>query len=246
MDKKIKPRNLNQTELSYIVDEEGNRVYGNPEEMSEILYSSQGIDKDYKGTCGLCAVVNVLRLAGVQNIDEKQVLDYYKKYLGFSWWMYPLIPVFKIFHSYVGETSAKNMKNILKHYGIDSYIIKSVPFKKYGVDGNNSKFYKIRNNKLNEIAEYVEQGRGVIVSFDGLFYDLARYGVQYHAVVITGLKRDSSDRILGFYIHDSNGSEKSKKYNKTYRNEGTIYLNRDEFLQSISHHPINITSSIIR
>ena len=70
------PRDLVSTQYGFTKNMAGMEVYDSPLEVDKYLYSKQGSAyENFKGTCGLCSIANILRLSGV-NIGEKEVIDY--------------------------------------------------------------------------------------------------------------------------------------------------------------------------
>lgn len=112
-----------------------------------------------------------------------------------------------------GGTTAVERNEVLKRFGLETVDIPATPY---------------------EVARYVEQGRGVILSVnaDKLYYGVSFNGA-LHAITVTSVKRSPNGELLGFYICDSNG-EPSKYY--------PWYDIRD----AMSGRNINVTTSIIR
>lgn len=105
------PRQLDKTTYGYTVDENGNRVYDHPLEQEKYLHRNQGEAYDkFQGTCGLCSVANVLRMAGVQ-YSEKDIVDYAKNHNLCNQGGEP---------GYNGGTSAAEREKILEAFGIPS------------------------------------------------------------------------------------------------------------------------------
>lgn len=243
--KRTSPRTLEHTELFYKPDEEGNLVYGNPFEIADSLYSSQGsADKEYQETCGLCAVVNVLRLAGV-DISEKQVLDYYKRTLGLPLGFIWLVPILKHLRMFKGGTNARMRKNILRHFGIRSMMLKCVAYYAGKYENDIDLLESDMYDQACVIAEYIEQGRGVIVPCLGWLYDYSRYKGN-HALVVTGVKRDPEGQLLGFFVHDSNGDAQVNVDECSDEKIGKKYYKESEFMANMTAGKINVTSTIIR
>ena len=202
------PRNLDKTQYGYIVDKDGNLVYDHPEEQEKYLYRNQGsVYDNYKGTCGLCSCANVLRIAGV-NYNEKDMIDFAKQ------------------HGYCrpgGGTGPADRVAILNAYGI--------PSKTEKVQMQNG---RATDKAINDLAGYVEQGKGVIISVYAYSlwpgYSGAREGL--HAITVTSVKRDASGNVLGFYVCDSNSGLPS-------------YYSADKIQNSLSGRDTVVTKSAI-
>lgn len=181
------PRDLPVTEFGFTDDGNGNFVYDSPLEMSQYLYASQGsADPDYRGTCGLCSCVNILRLSGV-NYGEKEVLDYAKTQRG-------LIEYDPRNPDASGGTSPQSRREVLEHFGISSGVF---PVKmSHGV---------ATQETIEEITNHVADGRGVILSVhaDYLYYGRSMDD-DYHAVTVSSVVKNANGGISGFYIADSN------------------------------------------
>ena len=155
-------------------------VYDSPIEKRKELELNQGKVDRFKGTCGLCSCVNVLRLAGVAISEEEMVAFARDNHLCTNhFWM---------MSAQNGGTSAEDRQKILKHFGISSMQMQP---------------------DIESIATAVENGKGVIISVHAyrLWYDMAST-TDFHAVTITSVKRDRGGNILGFYIADSGIHEK--------------------------------------
>ena len=180
------PRKLEKTTYGYTKDSDGNLVYDHPVETEQYLYRKQGSAyKDYQGTCGLCTIANMLRLAGV-NVDEKTVVDYAVKN--------GLCDTGKDPGSN-GGTSPEARQKILEHFGVKSSLVPA---------RNNSQ------DSVNDIAKYVSEGKGVnIAVYARTLYNNAAYNNGTHSIVVTSVKKDPSGNILGFYVCDSNSGKPS-------------------------------------
>lgn len=219
------PRDLVASQYGFNKDSDGNMVYDSPNEMNQYLYSSQGsADATFQGTCGLCSCANILRLSGV-NASEKDMLAYASKTRDPNSFNGMLCATGYADPGLNGGTSPKSRQQILNHFGIDSGIF---PIS-HDADGS------ISNGNLTQIADHVSAGRGVILSVhaDVLWND-APYGVEdYHAVIVTSVKKNTAGDILGFYICDS-------------ANGGTTYYSADRVRRSLTGSPMNVTYPIIR
>lgn len=190
------PRNLHATEFGFTDDGNGNLVYDSPIEMSEYLYKNQGsADLAYQGTCGLCACANVLRLSGV-NYSEKDILDYAKTQRG-------LIDYHFLSPSASGATDPESRRLILDHFGISSGVFK-IKTDSSGVATQES---------IDEIANHVADGRGVILSVHaGELYYGRPFKNDYHAVTVVSVVKNKYNDVAGFYIADSNPGRETRFY----------------------------------
>lgn len=190
------PRDLPATEFGFTDDGNGNMVYDSPLEMSEYLYKNQGsADPAYQGTCGLCSCANILRLSGV-NYSEKDILDYAKTQRG-------LIDYHIFSPSASGATSPESRKEILEHFGISSGVF-PIKMDSYGVATQES---------IDEIANHIAEGRGVILSVHaGELYYARPFKSDYHAVIVTSVVKNKFGDVAGFYIADSNPGRGTKFY----------------------------------
>ncbi len=211
------PRELSKTQFGFTAGADGMLTYDSPSEVGEYLYIEQGTaDANYLGTCGLCSVANIFRLAGV-NLSEKDVLSYA------SMRSVGLCSMGSKNPEDNGATSPRTRKAILEHFGIKSSIV-PVSF-----DG-----YEPSMGNANTIAKYVSEGKGVILSVDAVtLYDLNLPDPGYHAIVVTSVKKDKNGKPVGFYVCDSNG-DKAK------------YYDADHLVSSLSGNDMNVTDSIIR
>lgn len=110
-----------------------------------------------------------------------------------------------------GATSVGTRLEILEHYGVGSFIAPP---------------------DVDALANYVEEGRGVIISVTtwGL------YGIPVggcHAVTVISTRRGADGGLLGFYICDSNGSPAQ-------------YYERARLEDALSGRNMNVTANIIR
>ncbi len=209
------PRDLPATEYGFTDDGNGNQVYDSPLEMAQFLYASQGSAYDnIKGTCGLCSVANVLRLSGV-NIGEKEVIDYAMTEKG-------LVEYDPYNPDASGGTGPQSRQTILEHFGISSGI--------FPVKMNNG---VASQETINEIANHIADGRGVILSVhaDYLYYGRSMND-DYHAVTVSSVVKDSKGIVSGFYIADSN--------------TGTKYYSAQQIQNALTGNAMNVTYSHIR
>lgn len=189
------PRNLSKTAYSFSKTANGQMTYDSPLEAGQYLVANQGSAyKRFQGTCGLCSIANILRLAGV-NIGEKEIIDFASQGGLFS--KHCKVTLFSPGRN--GGTTAEQRQKILEHFGISS----SLKAVKTDPDGNATV------ETLNDIGKWVSEGRGVIISVDaGDFYGNPKYNGQGHAVTVTSITLNNLGEVSGFYIADSNGGTK--------------------------------------
>jgi len=219
------PRDLAASQYAFAKDSDGNLIYDSPNEMNQYLYTTQGSAyPSFQGTCGLCSCANILRLSGV-NATEKDMVDYASVTRDTSSFFGKLCATGHIDPGHNGGTSPKSRQQILNHFGIDSGIFPVA----HNEDGT------ISDSNLNQIADYVSSGRGVILSVhaDVLWNDAAYGFDDYHAVTVTSVKKNSAGEILGFYICDS-------------AQGGTTYYPAEKVKRALTGAPMNVTYPIIR
>lgn len=210
-------RILAQTEQTWVTEPGSNdQIYNTPTATGETLDYRQGKVNvilnnthilPFLGTCGLVSCVNVLRLAGRMETTEEEVLKYALYNRLCKCTMNPYMN---------GGTSASSRQNILQGFGLESEVLEAT---------------------TEDIAKYVSEGRGVIISVDAgiLWEDSDREG-EFHAITVTSVKKDPDGNILGFYICDSgSGSDDFARY-----------CDADFLRRSLSGYPMNVTSAIIR
>lgn len=166
-------------------------VYGDPYGIARKLDGHQG-DNIYnlKNNDGLMAVLNVLRMAGV-NCSENGIVRYAIKnnfcnhaYFGFQ--------------DEEGRTLPFGRSGLLEHYGISSKVL----------------FSNFPGGDLESIAGYVESGRGVIMEVDSdllslLLYEkiedqMVRLPLADRCVTVTGTARDpETGSLKGFFVCDT-------------------------------------------
>ena len=213
------PRDLVDTQYGFSIGDTGEMTYDSPLEMANYLYYEQGsANPRFQGTCGLCSIANVLRLAGV-NASENEIIDYASKGGLFS----ALCTVNPLNPSKSGGTTPNQRRQILDYFGISS----STWSVKTDNDGN------VSMETINDLGKWISEGRGVIIDVDaGAFYDSPRYNGLGHAVTVTSVTHNSYGDVSGFYIADSN--------------RGTIYYPAWRIQESMRPVDINVTSQIIR
>lgn len=218
------PRDLPVTQYGFEQREDGGSVYDSPEETSVYLCPKQGNERrGFKGTCGLCSCANVIRLSGV-DVREGDVIDYASKTNAPNS-IDKLCEVGHLNPGSNGGTSPQDRKVILEHYGIDSGI--------FNIKRDSSG--AISNENINDIAKYVSEGRGVIISVHAyaLWHGIKNSKKDFHAVTVTSVRKDSSGNIAGFYICDTGIG-------------GTQYYSADALLGSLTGSAMNVTYQIIR
>lgn len=207
------PRSLAQTEQRWYSSNGGQSiVYNTPVETGKLLDASQGKLPDYQGTCGIVSCVNVLRLAGRLTTTEEELVRYASTAANET---NPLCVC--------GETPFRNggtgpdaRKELLSAFGVESELLPP---------------------SIDRIAEYVEAGRGVIVSVDaGKLWRRPRFYRCLHAVTVTSVQRSRDGSLEGFYLCDSGTSGTDCAH---------FYL-AAHLKQALSPRMMNVTASIIR
>lgn len=222
---RAEPRDLVVTRFHCASDGEGHYIYDSPLEMDRYLYHNQGsADMAFLGTCGLCACVNVLRLAGVL-ICELEVLMFARS-IGSGGEPKPVL-CSRYYESpeMNGGTSPLDRQMILRYFGIDSELIQ--------LELDPEKHIADRNMDL--ISSFVESGKGVILSVHAtVLRDNAPSGTDdHHAVTVTSTVRDKEGKLLGFYIADSD-------------QVGTRYYPAERVKRALTGKPMNVTRQVIR
>lgn len=216
------PRDLPQTQYGFTKDSNGNLTYDSPMEMGKYLYAQQGSAySNFQGTCGLCSCANILRLAGV-NYSEKDMIDYAASTTSGNGWFQKLCTVNPFSPESSGGTNPKNRQMILEHFGISSGVF---PVEMEGGVASDA--------ALENIAQYVADGRGVILSVHaGVLYNGRAVRDDFHAVVVTSVTRNKYGDVSGFYICDSN--------------IGTTYYSAYQIKEALTGADMNVTYSHIR
>lgn len=218
------PRDLPVTQQEFKKDLDGNDIYNSPLETADSLCPKQGKARfGFGGTCGLCSVANLLRLAGV-DISEGDIIDFASKTNAPNS-SSKLCETGHLLPGQNGGTSADDRKEILSHFGIESGVFDIETDK----NGNPTR------SNIENIAKYVSEGRGVIISIHAysLWRDDPRPVNDYHAITVTSVKRSPSGEILGFYVHDTGIG-------------GTHYYSASKIQESLSGAPMNVTYQILR
>lgn len=216
------PRDLPQTQYGFTKDSNGNLTYDSPMEMDKYLYAQQGSAyTNFQGTCGLCSCANILRLAGV-NYSEKDMIDYAASTSSGNGWFQKLCTVNPLSPESSGGTNPKSRQQILEHFGISSGV--------FPVEMENG---VASDTALENIAQYVADGRGVILSVHaGVLYNGRAVRDDYHAVTVTSVTRNKYGDVSGFYICDSN--------------VGTTYYTALQIKEALTGADMNVTHSHIR
>lgn len=208
------PRRPEKTQYGWKANEDG-FIYDHPFEMASYLCDSQGsaYSANFTGTCGLCSCANVLRLAGV-DLGEKEMIDF--------------AAPGKLCDYKDGEPAASGgtgpweRREILSHFGADSDI---VPVDMSGGQAT--------SDSVQRIADYVSDGRGVIISVHAnTLYASGPAEDDYHAVVVTSVRKDGFGNTTGFYIADSN--------------IGTTYYPASLLQKALTGNPMNVTAGSVR
>ena len=202
---------LSATNQTWVTGTDGSMVFNTPVETGGKLDSNQGKVNGFLGTCGLVSCVNILRLAGYP-ATESEVVSYASTTsagIGRG-----KLCTTGSFPEDNGGTSAKTRQQILQHFGVKS---------------------ELREASINNIAEAVSNGRGVIISvFAGMLYNGRSNYRDLHAITVTSVKKDRYGNVLGFYVCDSGtGGADSSKFYTSFQVENAL-----------SGRPMNVTSII--
>lgn len=159
-------------------------IVGDPEEYADFNHQ-QGERAGYLGTCGLVSCQDILLQFG-RDVSETEVVDYAIEHNLCSTEGEPRKR---------GGTSRLDQAQILTNYGIPAHHEVSAT--------------------LADLSSYLQQGRGVIVGVNAGILWLDEESREQedanHAIVVTGVKLDSSNgAIEGFYINDSGSNEPGK------------------------------------
>ncbi len=167
---------LLQTKETWNKDSDGMDVYNTPVETGKKLDNNQGKVQGFLGTCGIVSCVNVLRLAGLVDASEEQVLAVARK-KGLCT---------KLFASKYskGGTTAKQRMEILNAFGLES---------------------ELRECTVDKIADSISEGRGVIISVyaSRLWWPTPTDPNATHAITVTSVKKNKHCDVVGFYVCDS-------------------------------------------
>lgn len=218
------PRSLSRTAESWTKGAGNTMTYNTPIETGKKLDFQQGKVENFEGTCGLVSCVNVLRMAGV-SITESDIVKYASTTYEDN--TNPFIASLtrktlcttNSAPSSNGGTSAASRKRILDHFGIPS---RTAP------------------QSIETIAQAVSSGYGVIASVHAeiLYFKRRPIHPDLHAITITSVQRDTTGKILGFYVCDSNAY--------ALGGTGATYYTADEIKEALSERECNITTTIIR
>jgi hypothetical protein len=159
-------------------------VVGDPKEYAGFNHK-QGERVGYRGTCGLVSCQDILLQFGL-HVTETEIVNYAIEHGLCNTEGEP---------RYRGGTTNVQRAEILRNYGIPAR------------DENSA--------TLVDLSSYVQQGRGVIIAVNaGILWAKKEYlerGDANHAIVVTGVKLDSSSGVIeGFYINDSGTNESGK------------------------------------
>ena len=197
-DKNWEPRKLDATRYGFKKDSKGFFFYNEPKETyDKLMWRVQGCNTlNFRGTCGLCSCVNILRLAGREWTTEDEVVRYAAAE--------GLCTNDSPDNDMNGGTTCEDRQKILKHFNLDSGTFS--PVFSSGWEINYDATIKL-------IAEYVETGRGVILSVNAftLWYGRVNNGNSGHAVIVISVKKDKNGNIVEFFICDT-GSGIGKWY----------------------------------
>lgn len=218
------PRSLTHTAEVWTKGAGNTLTYNTPIETGKKLDFHQGKVENFQGTCGLVSCVNVLRMAGVP-ATEADVVKYasttYEENTNsfIASLTRKMLCTTNSVPSSNGGTSAASRKKILEHFGIPS---RTAP------------------QSIETIAQAVSSGHGVIASVhaETLYFKKRSIHNDLHAITITSVQRDTTGKILGFYVCDSNAY--------ALGGTGATYYTAEEIEEALSERECNITTTIIR
>jgi hypothetical protein len=139
----------------------------------------QGVNPEFQGTCGIVSCEDVLKQFGQTELSEEELVDFAVEN--------DLCNVTRDKYK-SGGTTVFNQRDILQLHDIPAHV-------------------EVMNN-FEGLANYVEQGRGVIIEVNaGVLWNDAGafdFGDANHAICVTGYARNAeTGNIEGFYINDS-------------------------------------------
>lgn len=218
------PRSLTHTAEVWTRGAGNTLTYNTPIETGKKLDYRQGKVENFQGTCGLVSCVNVLRMAGVP-ATEADVVKYASTTFEENTNSFvaslrrKTLCTTNAVPSMNGGTSAASRKKILEHFGIPS---RTAP------------------QSIETIAQAVASGHGVIASVhaETLYFKRRPIHNDLHAITITSVQRDTTGKILGFYVCDSNAY--------ALGGTGATYYTAEEIEEALSERECNITTTIIR
>ena len=154
-------------------------MYNKPIDTAQTLIRNQGQNsKNMSGTCGLCQCVNTLRLAGVSNVTEDDVINVA---LSCSKNTREGLDIYNPDPDERGGTTVAGRREILSRYNLQTDI--------YQIPSN-------RNKAVSYLAQRVSSGHGVIISVDaGVLWNDSRYLGGGHAVSLISVSA-SGDRFI--------------------------------------------------
>lgn len=200
------------------------KEYNTPYESSvqyAIELQGSAFPKEFRGTCGCCSSGTVMNMAGF-HFAEKDVVSYAAK------------------RGLCIKGDRDNRKNGGTSTEDRYHIIREMS----GIECPSS----VGVYTLEELAEKVESGYGVILSIDasGLPGYSCPPGQGGHAVVLASAMRNVfTGKIIGYYIYDSNGSKNGRS---TGRYDVCQFIHKEVLESCYEAHNFraNITEPIIR
>lgn len=170
------PRSLAQTQYGFEpLTFQGQTVmmYNSPLETAKGLIQKQGRNsKGMGGTCGLCQCANLLRLAGVTDVGEDDVID---TALSCSQATRDDLTVWEADPDDRGGSSAWGRSEILGRYSLDTEI--------YGIPNDTS-------IAISHFSQKISSGHGVIVSVDaGVLWNEKKHLGSGHAILLLSVSQ---------------------------------------------------------
>lgn len=182
------PRNLQQTQYGFeplMINGQRIFMYNKPLDTARNLIRRQGHNtKEMFGTCGLCQCANLLRLAGITDVTEENVIDIA---LSCSPNTSEGLDRNNPNPNLRGGTNVASRREILSRFNL--------PTEVYSISSD-------RNESVSYLGQQVASGHGVIISVDaGVLWNDPRYLGGGHAVSLISVS-ESGDT----FIYSDTGS----------------------------------------
>lgn len=154
-------------------------MYNKPMDTAQTLIRNQGQNsRNMSGTCGLCQCANTLRLAGVTDVTEDDVINVA---LSCSENTRESLDIDNPDPDERGGTTVAGRREILSRYNLQTDV--------YQIPSD-------RNEAVSHLAQQVSSGHGVIISADaGVLWNDSRYLGGGHAVSLISVS-ESGDRFI--------------------------------------------------
>ena len=161
------------------VDGEVCSMYNSPYETAQTLINRQGNNtRNAAGVCGVCQCANILRMAGISDVTEEDVLN---TAMTCSPGVVQGLDINNADSEERGGTSSSGRREILARYGVDSY---TLPIQ------------QDRAESVEQLSQAIRTGHGVIVSVDaGRLWNDSRYDGGGHAISLISVS-ENGDRFI--------------------------------------------------